>query len=268
MSEIFNDKTTAEIDAKLHRDILKHNLNIEKFSIGLVILLMILFRGWIFYWLKFGVAVPTNLSNKSISILQEPIMEAYSPSVQRGKSFKYNSLIKNDSSAQLIPQAHYEISGRVIFRNNDIYVGKYFDSVAAYNLGLTWGKTISEPKFFKKHLDVYGEKDHFSGMRNMYWRWYSLIPLQSDYINSHISYIHVIPANKNILAALLKLKNFNKVKIEGELVDVNFKNSEGSQPISYYTSLSTKDAGTTGRGSGSSEIMYVTTVQIGKFIYK
>ena len=29
MSEIFNDKTTAEIDAKLHRDILKHNLNIE-----------------------------------------------------------------------------------------------------------------------------------------------------------------------------------------------------------------------------------------------
>ena len=57
MSEIFNDKTTAEIDAKLHRDILKHNLNIEKISIGLVILLMILFRGWIFYWLKFGVAV-------------------------------------------------------------------------------------------------------------------------------------------------------------------------------------------------------------------
>ena len=53
MSEIFNDKTTAEIDAKLHRDILKHNLNIEKISIGLVILLMILFRGWIFYWLKF-----------------------------------------------------------------------------------------------------------------------------------------------------------------------------------------------------------------------
>ena len=94
MSEIFNDKTTAEIDAKLHRDILKHNLNIEKISIGLVILLMILFRGWIFYWLKFGVAVPTNLSNKSISILQEPIMEAYSPSVQRGKSFKYSSLIK------------------------------------------------------------------------------------------------------------------------------------------------------------------------------
>ena len=42
MSEIFNDKTTAEIDAKLHRDILKHNLNIEKISIGLVILLMIL----------------------------------------------------------------------------------------------------------------------------------------------------------------------------------------------------------------------------------
>ena len=49
MSEIFNDKTTAEIDAKLHRDILKHNLNIEKISIGLVILLMILFRGWIFF---------------------------------------------------------------------------------------------------------------------------------------------------------------------------------------------------------------------------
>lgn len=268
MSEIFNDKTTAEIDAKLHRDILKHNSNIEKFTIGLVILLMILFRGWIFYWLKFGVAVPTSFSNESIELLKEPVMVSYSPSVQKRKIFEYKSIIKNDVSAQLIPQAHYEISGRVVLRNNDIYVGKYFDSVAAYNLGLTWGKTISEPKFFKKYLDAYDDKDHFSGMRNIYWRWNSFIPLQSDYIQSHISQIHIIPANQNILAALLKLKKFNEVKIGGELVDVNFKNSEGSQPISYYTSLSTKDLGTTGRGSGSSEIMYVTTVQIGKFIYK
>ncbi len=268
MSEVFNNKTTAEIDAKLHRDILKHNSNIEKFSIGLVILLMFLFRGWIFYWLKFGIAVPTNFSNKSISVLQEPIMKSYSPEVQREKTFEYKSIIKNHSFAQLIPQAHYEISGRVILESNEIYPGKYFDSVAAYNLGLTWGKTISEPKFFKKYLDAYEEKDHISGMRNIYWRWYSFIPLKSDYIQSHISQIYIIPANQNILAALLKLKKFNEVKIDGELVDVNFKNPESSQPISYYTSLSTSDLGTTGRGSGSSEIMYVTTVQIGKFIYK
>ena len=268
MSEIFNDKTTAQIDAKLHRDILRHNSNIEKITIVVVILLIILFRGWIFYWLSFGIAVPNDYANKSIQTLKEPVIEQYSPAVQRGKTFDYSSLIKKNSTVQIIPQAHYKIAGRVVLHSNDVYVGKYFDSVAAYNLGLTWGKTISEPKFFKKYLDVYGEKDHFSGMRNMYWRWNSLMPLKADYINSHISQIHIIPANKNVLSALLKLKNYKAVQLEGELVDVNFKSSDNGQPISYYTSLSTKDNGSSGRGSGSSEIMYVTKVQIGRFIYR
>lgn len=66
MNEIFNESTTAQIDAKLHSDILKHEDNIEKICIIIYFILLFLFRGWIGYWLKFGVAIPYKFESKPV----------------------------------------------------------------------------------------------------------------------------------------------------------------------------------------------------------
>ena len=117
MGEIFNDSTTAQIDARLHRDILAHEDRIEQIVIIVIILLIIIFRGWILYWLKFGVAIPSTIELKPINVIEEPIQTNYTPEVQEQKTFTYKSLI-NNNTMELIPQAHYKLSGTVVAFNH------------------------------------------------------------------------------------------------------------------------------------------------------
>lgn len=267
MGEIFNNLTTAQIDAKLHRDILEYQDRNEKILIVIAIILLITFRGWIGYWLKFGIAIPYEFTGKPIDVIQEPIQTDYTPEIQQKKTFTYKSLI-NDNQMELIPQAHYELSGTVVAFNHDFFfINKFFDSAALYDLGASWGK-MSDQKFFKKYFKIYSQKVEFTGSRRLNWQWKYNTPLDSSYINSHISHTHIIPANNNIMAAMLKLKLYDKVKIEGELVDMNYYAPNRPTPVKYYTSLSRTDVDSSSRGSGACETLYVTKVQIGNFVYK
>ncbi len=47
MNQVFNQTTTAQIDAKLHYDILAHEDNIEKICIIIYFIFLLLFKGWI-----------------------------------------------------------------------------------------------------------------------------------------------------------------------------------------------------------------------------
>lgn len=264
MGEIFNDSTTAQIDARLHRDILAHEDRIEQIVIIVIILLIIIFRGWILYWLKFGVAIPSTIELKPINVIEEPIQTNYTPEVQEQKTFTYKSLI-NNNTMELIPQAHYKLSGTVVAFNHDfLFISKYFDSAALYDLGLSWGE-LADPDFFKKYIKIYSQKVEVTGSRRLNWQWKSNIPLTGEYINSHISHTHIIPANNNIMAAMLKLKLYEKVTVEGELVDIIYPNTKIPK---YYTSMSRKDTDASSRGSGACETLYVTKVKIGNMIYK
>ena len=91
--------------------------------------------------------------------------------------------------------------------------------------------------------------------------------LTEDYEKSHWSHSHIIPANRNIMAAFLKIKKWDKVTIEGELVDIEYTDRFNFTQ-KYKTSLSRTDNGTEGRGSGPAEIIYVTKVKIGNKVYK
>lgn len=267
MGEIFNDSTTAQIDARLHRDILAHEERIEKLFICVVIVLIIIFRGWIGYWLNFGIAIPSAFTNKPINVMADPIQTDYSPDVQKQKTFTYKSLI-NNNKMEMIPQAHYELSGRVVAYNHDfLFISKFFDSAALYDLGASWGK-LSDTELFKKYITVYSHKVEFTGSRRLSWQWKHNTPLTGSYISSHISHTHIIPANNNIMSAMLKLKLYDKVKVEGELVDMKYYTQNSPHPINYYTSLSREDTDATSRGSGACETLYVTKVQIGNFIYQ
>ena len=267
MEEVFDFISTAKIDAKLHQDILAHEDKMRKFYIVIFVVLIFIFRGWIGYWLKFGVAVPSGYDIKPINVQAEPVQVSYTEDEQNKKTFKYHSLI-NNNEMEIIPQAHYILSGRVVAFNHDfLFVSKFFDSAALYDLGVSWGK-LSDKSFFKKYVETYSSKVEMTGSRRLNWRYRNDIPLEPVYINSHISHSHIIPANRNIMAALLKLKLWDIVQVEGDLVDMKYYDVKNARKIDYRTSLSRQDTDASSRGNGACETIYVTKVRIGNTVYR
>lgn len=269
MNEVFSYTTTAKIDAKLHRDVLAHEDKVEKIYIIAFFVLVLLFRGWIGYWLKFGVAIPSGYTAAKIDVLKDPVQTNYSPEVQKQKSFTYTSLI-NNHKIEIIPQAHYELSGSVVAFNHDfLFVSAFFDSAALYDLGAAWGDKLSDKRFYKKYFSSYSQKNEITGSRILWTEFKTYpAPVSIDYARSHWSHSHIVPANRNIMAAMLKLKEWDKVKIEGELVDMVYTPDRYRAPMEYRTSLSRTDTDDYNRGNGSCETVYVTSVQIGNIIYK
>lgn len=267
MNKIFNESSTLEIDAKLYRDILAREEQVQKAGIIGFLVLVFIFRGAIGYWLKFGIAIPSRRASSPINVQNFPVQIDYTEEEQLKKTFTYKSLI-NNNEMQIIPQAHYELSGRVIAYNHDfIFINKFFDSAALYDLGAAWGE-LSDTKTFKQYFKVYSQKVEMTGSRRLNWQWKYNTPYSADYINSHLSHTHIIPANRNVMAAMLKLKLYDKVKVEGELVDMVYTDKRTSQTIQYRTSLSRNDTDITSRGNGACETLYVTKVQIGNTIYQ
>lgn len=268
MKEVFCNTTTSQIDAKLYKDILEYEDRLEKFFIVVFFILVFIFRGWIGYWLKFGVAIPNGYSTSVIDVTKEPVQRNYSEDEQRQKTFMYKSLI-NDKKIEMIPKAHYELSGSVVAYNyNFIFKDSFFDSAALYDLGATWGK-LSDKKFYNKYFESYSSKNEISGSRTLWTKAKTRqLPVSEAYAISHWSHSHIVPANRNVMAAMLKLKVWDKVKIEGELVDMRYKSDKSYRTSEYRTSLSRADTNASSRGNGACETVYVTSVQIGNSVYK
>lgn len=267
MNEVFNDATTAQIDARLYKDILEYEDRIEKTCIIIFIILILLFRGWIGYWLKFGIAIPNQIDMKPVNVQEAPIQKNYTIEEQEKKSFIYTSLI-NNHNIKIIPKAYYKLSGMTVAYNHDfLFINDFFDSAALYDLGAAWGK-IGEKKVYDKYFQSYSAKTEATGSRIL-WTEYKRYPspISIDYATSHWSHSHLVPANRNIMAALLKIKQWNNVQIEGELVDMEYTGKNGYLS-KYHTSMSRTDSGSGDRGNGSCETVYVTKVKLGNFIYK
>lgn len=262
MNEIFDKNTTAQIDARLHRDIIEHEDKIIKFGIIIVFILMYMFRGWIGYWIKFGIAIPSKIDSTPINVTTEPTQTNYSDEEKKSKTFTYEPLIRK-RQVKLIPQAHYKLSGLTVAHNNNFtFKSDTLNDIALYDLGISWGK-LGNKTFYNKFFKI------STGNYRVLWsvpKSFNL-PVSEEYSRSHYSHSYIIPANKNIMAALLKIKNWDKIELEGELVDVE-QNYYNNQYVDK-TSLSRTDDGWEGdRGSGSSEIIYLTKIKIGNLIYK
>ena len=267
MVKEYNELTAIEVDANLHYDTLVQEEKIKRYIFAGIILLIFIFRGFITYWLKFGIAIPSEYTYDSIITTQDPVQINYTEEEKISKTFTYHSLI-NKNTMEVIPQAHYVLSAMVVSTNHDfLFISKFFDSAALYDLGATWGN-LADKNTYKRYFKSYNTKIELTGARKLYWSWRYDTPYDASYIQSHISHSHIIPANRNIMAAMLKLKQFQIVKIEGELVDMNYYDKSLQMPMRYYTSLSRTDVDENSRGSGACETIYVTKIQIGDKIYK
>lgn len=256
-----------EIENNLQTDIAEHRKNIIKTLLIIAIFFAFIFRGALIYWIKFSVAIPNAYTKEIIDVSKDPVQVNYSASEQKQKTFTYHSLI-NNNEVTIIPQAHYILSGRVIAYNHDfLFISKFFDSISLYDLGMAWGD-MTDKTLYKKYIKIYSTKTELTGARRLHWSWNGKMPYTEQYISSHFSHTHIIPANRNIMAAMLKIRKYNYIKLEGELVDMGYYDRKNNKKINYYTSLSRKDSDFSSRGSGACEAMYVTKVQIGNKIYE
>ncbi len=178
----------------------------------------------------------------------------------------------------LLKQAKYSISGIVVAKNRNFWLRGFmqnvFDEVVPIDFGIAWGELsdINTLKKFKiKSSKTLGEA------RMLRYQWQLKdVPQNPDYVFSHISHNHIIPATDNVASALLKVKKWDTIKLDGYLVDIIHPNG-----FTSMTSLSRSDTDPTSRGTlsrreehnysvngGACEIFYVTGIQIKNKYYK
>jgi len=123
---------------------------------------------------------------------------------------------------------------------------KYSDypaQVSAYDLALAWGDLN------KAEID---ELIRYS--QSGRWYYYRYAPnnlVSKDYIATHSANVHLIHRDQAVLNEIKRIGKNDHVRLEGYLVNVNFKDSP------WRTSLSRADT-----GNGACEIIYVTNVNI------
>ena len=164
--------------------------------------------------------------------------------------------------------ADYSISGLVVATNTNFFLRDVlrtpFDEVCLMDIGLVWGE-IADKNYVKKHLRFKSKKT-LGQARRLYVSTpdYQAMPYKWGYVGNHMSHTHLIPGSVNVMSALLKIKKYDIVKLDGYLVDIY--TDKGN--IVAKTSLSRSDTDAQSRGSGACEDMYVTQVQIGNKVYK
>ncbi len=167
----------------------------------------------------------------------------------------------------LKPVAEYSITGYVVALNSNLWLRDImrnsFDDMALLDIGLTWGE-LSKPEVIKDYGYTFKSKKTLGQARALFFKY-----KKSNNLLYNFSHTHLVPANANVMGALLKIKKDTVVKLDGYLID---KYTNDRKRIITYTSLSRTDRNGTSRGNnkggGACEVMYVTAVQIGNDIYR
>ena len=171
--------------------------------------------------------------------------------------------------------AEYSISGLVVAKNSNFWfrgvMRNDFDDIALLDIGLVWGDLARDKKLLYdnvkfKSVKTLGQARQLQPKCKKHWC--KDFPWDMNYFNSHDSHNHLIPANTNVMGALLRIQRNDIVKLDGYLVDIYSYKSE----LIAMTSLSRTDNNATARGlnngGGACEVMYVTQVQICNKIYR
>lgn len=242
-----------------------------RFSIFFMILISLnSIIGDISFRLKYSFPKVTETTKEKISAFNEPIQKEIHET-------KYIKAQGEKNIYALRAEAEYSISALVVATNSNFWfrdiMRSQFDDISLIDIGFAWGdlaqnKDLLYENIKFKSVKTLGQARQLQPKCKKHWC--ADFPWYWDYFNSHVSHTHMIPANANVMGALLKIKKNNIVKIDGYLVDIYTDKSE----LLASTSLSRTDNNATSRGLGrgggygACEIMYVKQVQIGEKIYR
>ena len=220
--------------------------------------------GDLFFKLRHLNPKPTTSTQEILSVAEEPVQvmltkdEATTISRRTDKNRVFN----------LLPQAKYSITGMLVAKNTNFFLRDVlhsdFDEICLIDFGLVWGE-IASKKYVQNNLKFKSVKTlGFARQLEYRAKNFNTLPHSWKYIKTHLSHTHLIPANSNVTKALMSVKKYQVVKLEGYLVDIYKENGD----TVALTSLSRFDENSTSRGYGACEDMFVTSVQIGNKIYK
>lgn len=154
------------------------------------------------------------------------------------KSIPYK---RGEINVIMYPKAAYQVYAQVMSKKE--YLEGWESEISKYDLALAWNKLMLPE--YQKGIE-YSQRDRFCHIQLE-----NSFPLTNEFINTHSSNNHIIPANHYLEMAISRIKPGDKVFLQGFLVNV--EGSVKDQTVWWNSSLSRDD-----EGDGACEILYVT----------
>ena len=202
---------------------------------------------------KLFVSGQPSTSTNTTNIPSRPLIDTSKHPLQINLS-EANVITKQGKKGTIsfYPVAEYSISAEVKSATN--YTSDLQSEFIPTDLALAWGDLVDQ-KLGK------GITYSQSG-RWYFYVWDSTYPGDPLYIKSHSSNHHIVPADDVIKEAVLKIKKGQKVKIDGYLINVDYRFTSGE---SFYQNSSMTREDT---GDGACELVYVTKLQVEDKVYE
>lgn len=147
-------------------------------------------------------------------------------------------------------KAKYKLSGILVSTRR--YHDGYWSRLSPYDFAVCWGKVPDMFPYLKFNQIA----------RFCHFRYRHSVIVDKDYVLSHMSNNHIIPANRNIYRALSIAKKKEPIEIEGYLVNA-MASVKGRGTSDWNTSIKREDS-----GAGACEIIYVTKLRLNDKVYE
>jgi len=198
------------------------------------------------FWVYKMLSQPLNQPDSNlppIDLMEEPIQSDAQgtalPITNRGKLMYI-----------FTAKASYRIAGMNVSKQR--YHKGHMSKISPYDYALVWGEVPQHMQHLKFEQVV-----RFCLMRHD-----NTLPLTLEYLYTHMSNNHLIPANKNISKALSLGRKGDQVVLDGYLVNVVL-GKKGRTIGVWNTSLDRTD-----KGSGACEIIYLTRLRINDRVFE
>ncbi|MFA5808800.1 MAG: hypothetical protein WC935_00500 [Thermoleophilia bacterium] len=203
-------------------------------------------------------AVIFNMQNQSVSFASDTNTVSYGINtgkdpIQKSTTLFTTNMELNGGVATLTSDMSYSISAKVESAK------RYNDSISEavpYDLLLAWGKIADTEVDGKLDWDQSDRQGMVSGSLGG-----SGADVSSEYVITHVSNNHLVPATDNIRKAMATIEAGDIVRIDGRLVNVRLK-TDDSRVLTVNTSKKRSD-----QGDGACEIIYVEELSINGLSY-
>lgn len=145
-------------------------------------------------------------------------------------------------SAKLVPLAGFSIDARVLSRRDYAY-GREAD-YSPTDLALGWGRMREDAVLSRLEIEQGGRWYHY--------RWQDSPPIPSREIAKSSANMHLIPADAAVAAALRRVRQNQRVRIDGWLVQI-----AASDGWTWRSSLTRDDM-----GAGACELIYACAIVV------
>ena len=192
--------------------------------------------------IAFALSIPTETKEfyERLQPQNQPIQTETAEPEFRNKLYK---------KASFIPKANYTIDARLLHKK------KYYKGIQAktipWDYALGWG-IMSDPQTLK------GLKIKQT-LRFYLYSWGPGYTTPQIQLKDNSANCHLIPASKNLLKVIKKVKKGDTIRINGFLVDVSL---EGKRPWVWKTSMIRTDD-----GAGACETIYVKSIVWNEKLY-